>query len=73
MNGEPIKARFRITGTYNRMLTSHYLSMAYIAKIQEIVEERTYRLNEWKAGIVDLSVDGIKSICLKFNRGVCIL
>lgn len=61
-----ITARFRVTGTDNRLLvsydTSRELSMAYIAMIPEIVEERTYSLNEWKAGIVDLSVDVIKSI-----------
>lgn len=71
MDEEPITTRFRVTGTDNRMLTSYdvsrELSMAYIARISEIVEERTYSLNEWKAGIVDLSVDVIKSICLKFN------
>lgn len=71
MNEEPITTRFRVTGTDNRMLTSsdtsRKLSMDYIARIPEIVEERTFSLNEWKAGIVDLSVDVIKSICLKFN------
>ena len=71
INEEPITARFRVTGTDNRMLTSYdtsrSLSAAYIAMIPEIVEERTYNLNEWKAGILDLSVDIIKSICLKFN------
>ncbi|CAG0939846.1 hypothetical protein BROC_00813 [Candidatus Brocadiaceae bacterium] len=71
MDEELITARFRVTGTDNRLLvsydTSRELSMAYIAMIPEIVEERTYSLNEWKAGIVDLSVDVIKSICLKFN------
>jgi len=71
MDEEPITARFRVTGTDNRLLTSsdtsRELSMVYIAKIPEIVEEKTYSLNEWKAGIVDLSVDVIKSICIKFN------
>ncbi len=71
MDEEPITARFKVTGTDNRLLTSYdtsrELSMAYIAKIPEIVEERTYTFNEWKAGIVDLSVDVIKSICIKFN------
>jgi hypothetical protein len=71
LNEEPITTKFRVTGTDNRMLTSYNtsreLSMAYIARIPEIVEERTYSLNEWEAGIVDLSIDIIKSICLKFN------
>ncbi len=68
INVEPITAKFRITGTNDMMLSSSsYLSRAYIAKIPEIIEERTYNLNEWKAGIVDLSIDVIKSICLKFN------
>lgn len=72
MNEEPITANFRLTGTDNRKLISYdnplsLLKMACIAMIPEIVEERTYSLNEWKAGIVDLSVDVIKAICLKFN------
>ena len=69
MDEEPITAKFRITGTNNMILSSssHDLSTDYIARIPEIIEERTYSLNEWKAGIVDLSVDVIKSICLKFN------
>lgn len=68
MDEEPIIVKFRITGTNNMILSSsRYLSGAYIARIPEIVEERMYSLNEWKAGIVDLSIDVIKSICLKFN------
>lgn len=71
MTEEPITAIFKVKGTEDRMLTSYapgrFLSMPYIARIPEIVEERTYSLNEWKAGIIDLSIDVIKAICLKFN------
>ena len=71
MTEEPITAIFKIKGAEDRMLTSYApgrsLSMPYIAKIPEIIEERTYSLNEWKAGIIDLSIDVIKAICLKFN------
>jgi len=69
LDDEPVTARFRILGTDNRLLTSYerHLSMPYIAKIPEIIEERTYNLNEWKAGVTDLSIDIIKAIFLKFN------
>lgn len=71
MTEEPITAIFKIKGTEGRILTSYapgrFLSMPYIARIPEIVEERTYSLNEWKAGIIDLSIDVIKAIFLKFN------
>lgn len=73
LEDELITARFRILGTINRLLTTYDKSrmwfddVPYISKIPEIVEEKTYNLNEWKAGMVDLSVDIIKAICLKFN------
>ena len=41
--------------------------MPYIARIPEIIEEITYNLSEWNAGVTDLSISIIKSICLKFN------
>lgn len=69
LDDEPVTARFRMLGTDNMLLASNsrLLSMPYIAKIPEIVEERTYNLNEWNAGLIDLSISIIKSICLKFN------
>lgn len=70
LDDEPITARFRVLGTDNRLLTSYsgrLLRMRYIAKIPEVIEERTYNLNEWKAGIIDLALDVIKTIFLKFN------
>lgn len=69
LDNEPVTARFRILGTDDRLLTSYSrpLRMPYIARIPEIIEERTYNLNEWNAGVIDLSISIIKSICLKFN------
>jgi hypothetical protein len=70
LTDEPITARFRILGTDNRLLTSYYhghLRMPYVARIPEIIDERTFGLDEWRAGITDLSADIIKSIFLKFN------
>ncbi len=68
---EPITARFRLLGADDRMLTTsdtgRHLSMAYISRVPEIIEERTFSLNEWKAGVIDLSIDIIRCICLKFN------
>ncbi len=74
LTDEPITARFRILGSLDRLLTTYDTRRMwfddvhpYISRIPEIIEERTYNLNEWKAGIVNLSIDIIKAVCLKFN------